>query len=80
MQVGKKSAPHFSEIKGYYKVAYPTKKEFVKKLSTWVSHPDKKTAKLPHAIKEFKQVMPYLGIDIEILRDIAEYLYETGEF
>ena len=80
MQVGKKSAPHFSEIKGYYKVAYPTKKEFVEKLSTWVSHPDKKTAKLPHAIKEYKQVMPYLGIDIEILRDIAEYLYETDEF
>jgi hypothetical protein len=61
-------------------MAYPTKKEFVKKLSSWVANPDKKTAKLPQAINEFKQVMPYLGIDIEILKDIAEYLYDTDEF
>ena len=80
MQVGKKSAPHFSEVKGYYLLAYPKKKDFVKHLSKWVSNPDKKTAKLPQAIKEYKQVMPYLGIDKEILKEIAEYIYETDEF
>ncbi len=80
MQEGKKSAPHFSEIKGYYLLAYPTKKEFVDHLSKWVHNPDKKTAKLTSAVKKYKQVMPFLGIDLEILRDIASYLYDSEEF
>ena len=80
MQVGKKSAPHFSEIKGYYLLAYPKREDFIKHLSSWVHNPDKKSAKLPHAIKEFKQVMPNLGIDLDILKDIAAYLYASDEF
>jgi len=80
MQVGKKSAPHFSEIKGYYLLAYPKREEFIKHLSKWVHAPKRNTAKLPEAIKKYKQVMPNLGIDLEILKDIAAYLYDTDEF
>ena len=80
IQVGKKSAPHFSEIKGYYLLAYPKREDFIKHLSSWVYKPDKKTAKLQFAIKKFGQVMPYLGIDKEILKDIATYLYDSNEF
>jgi len=80
MQVGKKSAPHFSEIKGYYLLAYPKREDFITHLSNWVHAPNKNTAKLTFAIKEFKQVMPNLGIDKDILQDIAAYLYDTDEF
>ena len=80
MQVGKKSAPNFSMIKGYYIAAYPKKEDFVKNMAKWLSHPNKKDAKLKDAIKKYKQVMPYLGIDYEILKEIASYLYDTDEF
>jgi len=80
MQVGKKSAPHFSEIKGYYLIDYPKKEEFVKGIVNFLKNPSKENAKLQNAVKNYKQVMPKLEIDPDILKDIATYLYETDEF
>ena len=79
MERGKKAAPHFSEIKGYYKLAYPTKEEFVTQMSHWVHAPNIKEAKLHDAIKEF-QLMPNIAIEESILREITGYLFDCEEF
>ena len=78
-EVGKRSAPHFAEIKGYYLVKYPTKKEFVNHLSHWVFKPNKKTALLQDAIKKYN-LMPFLSIDLDTLKQIATYIYENDNF
>ncbi len=79
MEVGKKAAPHFSEIKGYYKLAYPTKEAFVSHMSHWVHAPEANSSQLPTAIKKF-QLMPNIGIDESILVEISTYLFDCEEF
>ena len=79
IEKGKKVAPHFSEIKGYYKLAHPKKEDFVTQMSQWISSPNKKNAKLQDAIKKF-HLMPNLAIDKEILKEITAYLFECEEF
>ena len=78
-EIRKPSAPNMIEIKGYYLLKYPTKKEFVKNLSNWVYKPNKKTALLKDAIKKYN-LMPLLAIDIDTLRKIATYIYENDDF
>ena len=78
-EIRKPSAPNMLEIKGYYLLKYPTKKEFVKNLSNWVYKPDEKKALLKDAIKKYN-LMPLLAIDIDTLRKIATYIYENDDF
>jgi len=78
-EVTKPSAPHFLEIKGYYLVKYPSKKEFVKHLSHWVFKPNQKTALLKYAVKKYN-LMPFLSIDLDTLEHIATYIYENDDF
>ncbi len=79
MEVGKKAAPHFSEIKGYYKLAYPSKEAFVSHMTHWVSSPDRNSSKLPDAIKAF-QLMPNISVDKMVLEEITAYLFDCDEF
>ncbi|NEW61560.1 cytochrome c [Sulfurovum sp. bin170] len=78
-EFGKKVAPHLSEVKGYYMMAYPKKEDFVEQMATWVFRPNEKTAKLPEAIEKYK-LMPYLSIDLDTLKQIATYIYEHDDF
>jgi len=78
-EIRKPSAPHFSEIKGYYLLKYPSKKAFVDNMAKWVFKPNEKTAQLPSAIEKYK-LMPFLSIDLDTLRKIATYIYENDDF
>ena len=78
-ELGKPSAPHLSEVKGYYLMKYPNKKEFVENLAKWVFKPNEETAQLPEAIKKYK-LMPYLSIDLDTLTKIATYIYDNDDF
>jgi hypothetical protein len=78
-EFGKKSAPHLLEVKGYYLMKYPKKKDFVTHLSTWVANPNREEALLSKEIEKYK-LMPYLAIDLETLQKIATYMYENDDF
>jgi len=78
-ELGKKVAPHLSEVKGYYLVAYPEKEEFVTHMSEWISSPNEENAQHKEAIKKYK-LMPNLAIDLDTLIKIATYIYENNDF
>ena len=78
-ELGKPSAPHLSEVKGYYIMKYPKKEDFVENLAKWVFKPNEESALLPDAIKKYK-LMPYLSIDLDTLTQIATYIYENDNF
>jgi len=73
------SAPHFSEIKGYYMIKYPNKEDFIANMAKWVFNPNEENAQLSDAIKKYK-LMPYLSIDLDTLRKISTYIYENNDF
>jgi len=78
-EIRKPSAPHFSEIKGYYMLKFPKKEAFVENMSKWVFKPNEKTAQLSYAIKKYK-LMPFLSIDLDTLEKIATHIYENDDF
>jgi len=78
-ELGKPSAPNLHEVKGYYLMAYPKKKAFVKNMAEWLSNPNEKNSKFPQAIKKYN-LMPYLAIDLDTLTKIATYIYESDDF
>jgi cytochrome c len=78
-ELGKKVAPHMSEVKGYYLMAYPKKEEFVSHMAQWLFEPNEKTAQHQEAVKKYK-LMPYLSIDLDTLTKIATYIYENDDF
>jgi len=78
-ELGKRAAPHMSEIKGYYLMAYPKKEDFVKNMAEWIYKPNAKHAKLPNAIEKYK-LMPYLSIDLDTLNKISTYIYDNNDF
>lgn len=69
------SAPSIKEIVKNYKNAYPIKKDFVKAMSLWVLLPKQETSIMQDAIKKYK-LMPELAYRIDVLQEIAVYLYE----
>jgi len=75
MDIGKKSAPTFIEIKEHYKRAYPAKNDFVKALSSWVFNPNEETSIMQDAVKKYK-LMPQLTYDLKVLEEIAAHIYE----
>jgi len=78
-ELGKKVAPHLSEVKGYYLIAYPKKEEFVDNMAKWLSKPNEENAQHKEAIEKYK-LMPYLAIDFDTLIKIATYIYENDDF
>jgi len=78
-ELGKKVAPHLSEVKGYYLLKYPKKEEFVSNMAEWIFAPNEENAQHKEAIKKYK-LMPYLSIDLDTLIKIATYIYENNDF
>lgn len=70
------SAPSVVHFKEVYLNAFPDKKDFVLYMSNWVQNPDEETSLMRSSVKKHG-VMPNLGFDIDTLRDISAYIYET---
>ena len=70
------SAPSVIAFKEKYITAFPKKEDFVSYMSGWVLHPKEETSIMLEAIEEH-ELMPELGFDIETLKVISEYIYDT---
>ena len=70
------SAPSISSVRASYKNAFPKREDFVKQMSTWVQHPKEESSIMLPAVKKYK-LMPELVFDIDTLKDIAGFIYET---
>ena len=70
------SAPSVEEFKSRYISAFSQKDDFVYQMSTWVEDPKVETSIMQDAVKKYG-LMPHLGFDIDTLRDISAYIYET---
>jgi len=71
------SAPSVVEFKRVYREAFTKKEDFVEHMAKWVQYPDPKTALMPKAIKKHG-LMPELGFDLETLKSISSYIYDTN--
>ncbi|MCW8894680.1 MAG: cytochrome C [Sulfurimonas sp.] len=70
------SAPSVLEFKNRYMQAFKDKEDFVSYMSTWVKHPKEETSLMHDAVKKHG-LMPELGYDINTLKEISAYIYET---
>ena len=70
------SAPSMRVIKERYRSAFAHKPDFVAYMSTWVQTPDEKTSLMVDAIEKHG-LMPELAYDLETLKVIASYIYDT---
>lgn len=70
------SAPSVIELQVRYKDAFPVRDDFIEYMSTWVQYPNAETSIMHDAIKKY-ELMPELGYDLDTLRSIAEYIYDT---
>ncbi len=64
------------DFKQRYKDAFPLKNDFVKHMSQWVKNPKKETSIMQDAIQKH-ELMPELAFDLDTLKIISEYIYET---
>ena len=71
------SAPSVLEFKKRYKDAFANKENFVKQMSKWVSNPKEETSLMHDAIKKYG-LMPHLCYELEMLKDITSYIYDTN--
>ena len=70
------SAPSIAKIKDRYITAFPNKEDFINYMSVWVKKPNVETSLMHDAIKKH-EIMPELGFDLDTLKDISQYIYET---
>lgn len=70
------SAPSMMEVRKRYLSAFPNKKEFVKQMAEWVEKPNEERSIMLDAINKY-ELMPNLAFEKGVLRDIADYIYET---
>ena len=70
------SAPSIQEIKLRYQSVFLNKKDFVTYMSKWVLKPNTKTSLMSEAIQKY-EIMPELGYDLDTLKEISAYIYET---
>ncbi len=70
------SAPSIQDVQKIYKQKFKKKDEFVAYMSKWVHSPNEKDALMKDAVKKYG-LMPELGFDKEMLRDISTYIYDT---
>lgn len=71
------SAPSVVEFKKRYMNAFKDREDFINYMSEWVQQPKEETSLMRDAIKKHG-LMPDLGFDIETLRDISAYIYDTN--
>lgn len=69
-------APPFVAVKRRYSMQYQSKEEFTNAVINWVQNPNEDKALMRGAVNEFK-VMPKLPLDSDVLRNIANYMYEN---
>jgi len=70
------SAPSISIVRERYRAAFADKDDFITYMSTWVKKPDEKTSIMLDAIEKHG-LMPELAYDLETLKTIAAYIYDT---
>jgi len=70
------SAPSIIEIREKYLNAFADKEEFVEYMSTWVREPKEETSLMLDAIAKY-ELMPNLSYELDSLRDISAYIYDT---
>ncbi len=70
------SAPSVINIKQKYITAFAKKEDFVEYMSAWVHKPKEETSIMLEAVNKHG-LMPELGFDIDALRAISAYIYET---
>lgn len=70
------SAPSIKDVQNVYKQKFKKKDEFVAYMSKWVHNPNEKDALMKDAVKKYA-LMPELGFDKEMLKEISAYIYDT---
>ncbi|QOY53495.1 cytochrome C [Candidatus Sulfurimonas baltica] len=70
------SAPSVVKFKEVYKNAFPEKEEFINYMSTWVFNPKAESSLMQDSIQKHG-LMPHLSYDIDTLKEISAYIYET---
>lgn len=70
------SAPSIIQIKKRYLTSFPEKEDFVAYMSSWIKNPKKETSIMIEAVKKY-ELMPYLHYELESLKEITAYIYET---
>ena len=70
------SAPSIVEIKQRYKSVFSNKKDFINNMSEWVLNPKESNSIMSDAIDKY-EIMPELGYDLDTLKEITKYIYET---
>jgi len=70
------SAPSMMEVQKNYKRAFSKKEDFVNYMSKWVIKPNKETSIMLDAVDKYS-LMPELAFEIEVLREISSFIYDT---
>ena len=70
------SAPSIVEIQQRYKSVFSNKKDFITYMSEWVLKPEESKSIMSDAIDKY-EIMPELGYDLDTLKEITKYIYET---
>ena len=70
------SAPSILKIKEHYFKAFSDRDMFIEYMSQWVLLPKKESSIMLHAVDKYS-LMPELAFDIETLKSIAAYIYDT---
>jgi hypothetical protein len=70
------SAPAMMEVREHYKSAFGKKEDFIKYMSEFVLKPKEELSIMHYAIQKHG-LMPELGYEIEVIEEIAEYIYDT---
>ena len=70
------SAPSIMQVRENYLRAFSKKEDFVKYMSQWVKKPKRESSIMLDAIDKYS-LMPELAFDIEALKEISTYIYET---
>jgi len=70
------SAPAMKKVQARYKSVFAKKEEFVQYMSKWVASPSEERSIMLDAVKKY-ELMPMLGFEEEVLKEIVSYIYET---
>ena len=74
--VDTKSAPSIIKVKQRYLNAFLKKEDFVAYMSKWVVKPNRETSIMIYEIATHG-LMPELGYDEGVLKEISAYIYDT---
>ncbi len=70
------SAPSMANVRENYLNAFSKKEDFVNYMSKWVKKPNEETSLMDSAIKKYS-LMPELAFEMETLKEITSYIYDT---